>query len=280
MPDNKSSTTTQKMEPWKPIQPYLEDAAESNQQNYNAGMFTPKPLGGSFSDEALQSMQMTMDRANAGAPGIDKASGYLSQLMSPYKTLGIFQRPYDQMKNFTGTIANDVLDDVIPAAVGQFAGAGMPNSTLAMDTVGDAASTAVTNAVAPYYNAALDRTAQMYNSALDRGVQAAGMAPAMYQAGFMPAQMIGQVGSQIDAMDEALANAPMQGFQQYLSNTMGLGGMGSAGSVTQPGASTAQQIGSAGLTGLGTYGMLAGAGMGGPLGIAGAGLAGLLALLE
>lgn len=236
MGQKSQDTVTQKQEPWGPIQGQLKQAADWNEQAFKSGALTPSPLGGQFSDEALQSMQMTMDRANNGAPLVDKASGYLTSMMDPYKS----------MQGFTKTISNDVLDDVIPSTVSQFAGSGMGNSTLAMDTVGDAASTAVTNAVAPYYNAALDR-----------GMQAAGMAPSMEAAGYLPAQMVGQVGSQIDAMDEALANSEMQGFQTYLNNVAMLGGMGGQSSQTQPGVSTASKIGAGGLTGLGTYGMLA-----------------------
>lgn len=274
-----SQTVTQTNEPWGPIQGQLETAADWNKQGYLSGMFNPSPLGGQFSDEALKSMQMTSQRASQGAPLIGAAQGYLARMMQPGQTMGMFKDPYAQMQGFTKTISNDVLDDVIPAAVSQFAGAGMPNSTLAMDTVGDAASTAVTNAVAPYYSAALDRTASMQDAAMNRGMQAAGMVPGMETAGYLPAQMMGQVGSQIDAMDEALARSQADAFQRYLGNLTTLGGMGGTTSMTEPTASPLQRIGAGGLTGLGSYGMLAANPATAPFALAGGIGAGLFGML-
>lgn len=278
MSGDNDQTTTQKAEPWSPMQGYLKDAALYNQQAFQSGGLTPQPLGGSMSDETLRSMQMISNQANAGAPNIDRANGYLGTMMDPYGYMpSLAWNPGEQMAMMGNAIQNDVMDDVIPSAVSQFAGSGMGNSTLAMDTVGDAASTAVTNAIAPYWNAALDRSSANFNAAADRGMTAAQMAPGMEMASYMPAQMLGQVGSQIDSHEEAMANAPIQGFNNYLANIMGLGGMGSTGSYTKPGPSTGQQIAAGGLTGLGAYGALAGASVpfAGPLAI-GAGLLGML----
>lgn len=281
----------------------------------------------------------------------------------------------------------NALGGAVPAAVAQFAGAGLGNSSAAMDTVGRAA----TDAVAPYQydamNQALNRqlsaaqglggletglrgqnlgaaqamigarqgdagiqmqgaqnlqgarlaqnnqqmqAAQGLNQMREQGLgrqlagaqaltgaratqqglnlsaagqlgdmgqaqtqqalQAAALAPQMYQAGYLPQQMAGQVGGIRDArrqaqLDErvgvydAKANRRAQDLGDYSQLLLGLGGAGSA--TTAPGQQQpgmGQRLGSAALGGLGTYGALAGMGLANPfaaLGGLGAGLLGL-----
>jgi hypothetical protein len=123
-------------------------------------------------------------------------------------------------------------------------------------------------------------------------LSAAGMSPGLTAAGYLPGQMLGQVGAQKDQhaqaqLDDYIARmSTKQGgkasaYNNYIQSLMGLGGMGSSGSSTGPSGqpSTGAKIAGAGLGGLGTYGALAGMGLGGPLAIGGGALAALMGLI-
>jgi hypothetical protein len=122
---------------------------------------------------------------------------------------------------------------------------------------------------------------------------AAGMAPGLQAASYLPAQMMAQFGGQRDAYNQSNIDARMgkyyEGQNQRRDNLLGygnfmsqMGGQGSAGQQTGPNGqpSTGAKIGAAGLGGLGTYGALAAIpGIGAPLAIGGGALAALMGLL-
>ena len=146
----------------------------------------------------------------------------------------------------------------------------------------DYAGRAATEAVAPIEYGA-------WNAAQDRSLQAAGMAPGLAEAAYLPQQMQARVGTQQDLMAQAMAEAEMakyyegQGqqannFQGYLDAIMGLGQMGGTQSQTSPQPGTG--IGPAIAGGLGTFGSLLGAGASTGLAAGGAGLSALLALSD
>lgn len=256
---DKSQTVQQKADPWSEAQPYLSAALQQGQTLRDTGGFRVNPYLGGFGGASRQSQNMILDRAGGGAPLTEEAGGYLTQAMqgNPVALEGAKSR---------------ALDSAIPAAVSQFAGAGMPNSTLAMDTVGQAA----VDAVAPYEYGAME-------NAQDRALKASGMAPMMDAAGYMPAEMIGRVGGMRDQLAErqhmALQQAPIDEYNRYLTAMMGLGGMGGTQQTKQPGPGPLATIGSAGLGGLGMYGALAANPATAPfaaIGGIGAGLLGLL----
>jgi len=254
---SKNQTTTQKMEPWAEAQPFLKGALGDAESLYNQGAFAPNPYSGQrvagFGDASVMSQDMMMRQAQQPQLA-GQASGFLGNMMDP----GYQSQQLDQVKQ-------NALGSAIPSAVSMFSGSGMTNSSQAMDTVGRAA----TEAVAPYeYNA--------FNMAQDRGMQAAGMAPSIDRAGYLPATMIGAVGASQDAMRQQQIQADMQryyetegqdaqNFNGYLSSIMGLGGMGGTSSQTQPGPSTLQNVASGALTGIGTYGSLMAAGLTNPV---------------
>ena len=251
---SKSQTVTQNADPWGPAQPFLTRALREGQSLYDRDGFAPQPR---FGSTTRQAQDMILDRARGGAPTIEAAQGTLAGMMDPnYQSARL------------DAVKQEALADAIPAAAGMFSGSGLANSSMAMDTVGRAA----TQAVAPIEFGA-------FENAQNRAMQAAGMSPMIEQAGYLPAQMIGSVGAQQDAMQLERDSQDLRNYQGYLSAMMGLGGMGGSGTATQPGASGAQQLLGAGLSGLGTYGTLAAMGLGGPLAIAGGVGAGLLGLL-
>ena len=251
-----NTNTIQKADPWGPMQPRLLKAAQQNYRAYRDGDLQVDPVRG---DETFLAENMMLDRAMAGAPGTEMAAGTLSRMMDP-----------DAIAAGLDGVKGRALDTAIPAAVSQFAGAGMPNSTLAMDTVGQAA----VDAIAPYEYGA-------HESAQNRAITAAGMAPSIDAAGYLPAQMVGSVGAARDNFAMAQEAAPVEAFQTYLANTMGLGGMGSTSTMSAPSndPSFLQRAGAGGLTGIGTFGALSAAGVANPLAIplsVGAGLLGML----
>lgn len=268
----KDSTVTQKADPWKPARPALSGAIGEAQSLYDRGDFTTTPYGGprvaSFGDTARDGHAALLERARLGAPLTQEASGFLSSAMDG-------RRSDDRL----AAVRDNALGAAIPAAVAQFSGSGMTNSSQAMDYVGRAA----TEAVAPYDYAA-------FNAEQGRGMQAAGMAGDIERAGYVPGSIMSTVGQQQDAMAQAQIDAdmaryyegeaaPAQGISNYSNLLAMLGGMGGATSQTTPGPSMGQQVGGAGLGGLATYGALAANPVTAPfaaIGGVGAGLLGLL----
>lgn len=262
---SKTQTVQEKADPWGPAQPYLRRALKQGQSLFDRGGFAPQR---SFGGTTRQAQNMVLSRARRGAPTIEAAQGTLAGMMDP-----------NYQSDRLDAVKQEALADAIPAAAGMFSGSGLANSSMAMDTVGRAA----TQAVAPIEYGA-------FENAQDRALRATAMAPTIEQAGYLPAQMIGQVGAQQDQLQFERANRDLQNYQGYLSAMMGLGGMGGSGISTGPGASGAQRLIGGGLAGLGTAASLGQMGLGvgstgltaalgGPVGIAaglGAGLLGLL----
>jgi hypothetical protein len=241
-----SSTTTSKAEPWKKIQPQVEDVAQQAQNLYESGGFAASPYSGprvaNFSGATQRAQQAIMDRAAGGAPLVDQAQGFLTNAMNT-----------DYGSRQLEAVKENAIGSAVPAAASMFSGSGMTNSSMAMDTVGRAA----TDAVAPYEYGA-------YESMNNRAMQAAGMAPAIERAGFLPAQMMQQVGAARDMRNQAVIDAKMgehyeregvdaanlSGYHNIISQLAGMGGQSTQTTQQNPGAG--QMIG----TGLQAIAML------------------------
>lgn len=268
-----NTTTVQKSDPWPGAQPYLRRGLSEAQTIFDAGGFTPEVYGGNrvagFGDLTGASQDMTLNRAMSPNLNSD-ASMTLGRMMDPDYT----SAQLDQVKE-------NALSSAVPAATAMFSGSGMLNSSQAMDTVGRAAA----EAVAPIEYGA-------HQAAQSRALQAADMAPKIDLAGYLPAQMVGQVGAAQDSLAQAEINADMARFMEEanpdaknLSGFAGMvypsAGMGSTSTATGSGGgpSTGAQIAGAGLAGLGTYGALSAIPGIGPFAAIGGGLAGLAGLL-
>ena len=213
------SKQTQSSEPWKPVQPYLQGGLEDIGDLYSSGGFRVDPFQGQrvagFGDTSQQAQQMTMDRAGQGATMVDQAQGFLSNQMNPqYQSAQL------------DAVKQNALGSAIPAAASMFSGSGMLSSTPAMEHV----SRAAVDAVSPYEYGA-------FQNAQQRGMSAAGMAPQMEEAGYLPAQMMGGVGGAQDAMRQRQIEGGMQqhyetqgadltGMQNYVNMLRSIGGMG------------------------------------------------------
>lgn len=220
-----SQTTVQQADPWGPSQPYLEGAMSDAEQLYQGGGFAPDPYNAPrvtpFSDTTMTGLGATAYQASLGAPGVQQAGTTLTSMMNP-----------QAQEARLSAVKDDALGSAIPAAIAPFAGSGMTNSTLAMDTVGRAA----TQAVAPYDYSA-------YQAEQGRALQAAGMAPQIEQAGYLAPLMLTGVGQQMDAQTQALIDAnmgqyyegenqAMDALNNYSSLLLGYGGQGGSSSST------------------------------------------------
>lgn len=254
----KSNTTqTTKVEPWKPAQDGLKEAISGVEGLYGSGgFFTPGYDGqrvAGFGDTSQMGQNMLLDQAQQ--PGtVGTAQSTISQMMNP-----------NYQSEQLNAVKQNALGSAIPAATSMFSGSGMLNSTMAMDSVGRAA----TEAIAPYEYGA-------YENAQGRALSAAGMAPTLDKASYLPGTITSTVGGAQDAMSQAFmdsdmakyyenANPELQNLQGFSNMMMGLGGMGRTGTETQPGQSGLQSLATGGLTGIGTYGALAGAGVANPM---------------
>jgi len=263
-------TIQQNADPWGPTRGPLTDMMSQGTSLYNQGGFQPDVFGGDrvagFGDTSNLGMNMMLDQA--GQPGATPmASQTLTNMMDP-----------NYQSSQLEAVKSNALDSAIPAASSVFSGSGMLNSSQAMDTVGRAAM----DAVAPYEYGA-------FENAQGRAMSAAGMAPQIDRAGYLPSVMTQGVGQQQDAMRQAMIDAEMQQFyeganpelqnlQGYSQFLLPISGQGGSSTQTQPGPSTLAQIGGAGMTGLGAYGAFAANPATAPFAIPGGIAAGLLGL--
>lgn len=266
-----NTTTIQKADPWEPSQEYLKGVMRKGDFLFKGGGFAPDVYEGQrvagFGDTSNLGMDMTIDAAmNPNATS--SAQSQLIRMMNP-----------DYTSERLNAVKESALDSAIPAATSAFSGSGMLNSSMAMDTVGRAAA----EAVAPYEYGA-------FENAQNRALSAAQSAPAIDRGTYLPGAMVTGVGGAQDAMQQAEIDAAMQQFYEganpELQNLQGFSNFllpisGQGGTTTESGGGTSalQNIAAGGLTGIGTYGALAGAGVANPylmpLSI-GAGLMGML----
>lgn len=249
-------TVTQKADPWSATQGGLKSAISAANLMFDNGGFAPSVYEGQrvagFGDTSNLGMDMTIDAAmNPNATS--SAQSQLIRMMNP-----------DYTSERLKAVKENALDSAIPAATSAFSGSGMLNSSMAMDTVGRAAA----EAVAPYEYGA-------FENAQNRALSAAQSAPAIDRGTYLPGAMVTGVGGAQDAMRQAEIDAAMRQFYEganpELQNLQGfsnfllpISGQGGTTSSTQPGPGTLQNIAAGGLTGIGTYGALAGAGVANP----------------
>ena len=267
-----NTTTVQKADPWGPVQAPLQGAINEAEALYARGGFAPPVYNrarvAGFGSGTTRA-HSAINEAAMGPQASDAGRAALYDLMQG--DAGIY-RDMDAVRS-------DVLGSVVPAVTAQFANNGMTDSGMAQTEV----SRAATQALAPIEYGA-------YNNAQDRRLRASALAPSLDQAAYMPGMMMGQVGAQQDARNQAVIDANIARFREagmadddalraYSQLLLGYGGSGGMSTGTQPGASMGSQIAGAGMMGLGAYGALAGAGLGGPVGAGIAGGLGLLSLL-
>lgn len=212
---------TQRTEPWAPSQPYLREILDQAQQLYGAGYGTQFYPGQTWIDpspDTLAAQDMLRQRALGGSPLLDAAGGQIAQtLAGDYLGAG---NPY------FAAMSQRVSDSVLPRINAEFANAGRTGSGLHAE----AAARGVTEALAPlaYQNYADERGRQM------NGLM---MTPQLEQAAYLPAQMLGTLGRDVESFArDALAGdmarfnaqeaAPWDLLGRYNAIAQGFGGLG------------------------------------------------------
>ena len=212
---------TQRTEPWGPSQPYLQELLGQAKAMYDAGYGTQFYPGENWVDpspDTLAAQNMLRERAVGGAPLLALAGGQLEDVL---------QGNYLSAANpHFGAMAQRVSDAVLPQIHEAFANAGRTGSGLHQE----AAARGVADALAPM---------AYQNHADERGYQMRSMmfAPQLEQAGYMPAQMLGGVGRDVEgyARDRLAAglerfafeeSAPWNLLGRYNAAVQGFGGLG------------------------------------------------------
>lgn len=200
-------TTTQKAEPWKPATPFLKDILTEAKGLYEGGQLAQ--LAG-FTPDQQAAFQGVSDLA--GQPGVvGAATGTLTSLMDP-----------TQYSQGLEAVKQQALSSAIPAAVAQFAGAGLTDSSVAQQEVGLAA----TQAVAP-----IEYQAQQ--AAQNIALQAAGLAPALQAAQYAPFQYLSDIGGQQQQQEQAQLDLPFTALNKYANLAYPAAGFGGTQSGTQ-----------------------------------------------
>jgi len=269
MGGSSSTTTVQKADPWAPAQGDLRYILNQARASHNQGLLSPNVYQGQrvagFGQDTTQARDQMRGIADGQGAGLATARDTLLGMAQGQD--GIY-RDLDQVKAST-------MESVMPSVMAAFGGSGMTDSSTARQE----AATAAARAIAPIEYGA-------YNQAMDRSMSAANAIPGMMQAQYMPAQMLGSLGSQADAMSQQQINADMarfaednnkrlNGLNNYTDIVSRIAGQGGSQSSTSPGPSAGAQLAGAGLGGLGTYGALAANPITAPFAIGGGILAGL-----
>lgn len=195
-----TQTGTQTQNPWAAAIPGLQQVLSGATDLYGSGQLAQLA---DFTPDQLAAFQGIRDLA--GQPGVlGEAQTTLSGLMDP-----------SQYREGLEGVRADVLGGAIPAAVAQFAGSGLTDSSVAQQQVGRAAS----QALAPVEYGA-------YQQAQDRALRAAGLAPQFQQAQYLPLQMLAGIGGQQQQQAQAGLDLPYQALQRLAGLTLPIGGLG------------------------------------------------------
>ncbi len=310
-----TNTTTTKAEPWKAARPSLEQILGYGKDLYDQGGFSPTPYGGdrqaNLSDASRQGYRGVLNRGT-GSPWITQAHDVARGMMDQDPRLAEMARTNpalarmmsgDDIYADLGQVKQQALGSAVPAAMSMFTGNGMTDSSAAMDTVGRAATEAVAPIDYEAWQGAQDRAlaAAGQDSATRMGAidlqgrqQATGaaMMPGLQAARYLPSQMMSQAGAGRDAYNqqgiEALMRKWYEDQGQDLGNLQGYSGLvnqiagqgGNQATINSGGGGFGQTMGTGALTGLGTFGALAGIpGIGMPMAIGGGILGGLAGMM-
>jgi len=246
---------TTKTEPWEGVQPYLSDVyskAQSYSNTPTPGYFPGQTYAG-FTPAQLAAQQGIQDFALQGAPQIMNPAMQAYQYGTSGSILDVANNPYVQA--MAQGAAQDAFGQLDPALAGIRQGA-IQSGGYGGSRQGIAEGLAIGGAADAATRAAADIYGQAYGQGLQQQLGTLGMTGDILQAGFTPYGALSTAGAEQQAMnqaaiDEAMARynyeqqAPFNKLAQYeaiLSGTAGL--LGGAGTVTRPGPSGAQQLGS------------------------------------
>lgn len=283
--DSGSSTTT--VNPWSEASPYLEEVLRGGQDIFRqqAGQDYTKDYIG-MTPEQLSSINSMMNYYGSGGQ-YDSLVGnatnaWQSMLQDPSVTANSAE-VQNMISAATNPMIEQLTTSVLPSVRSGAAGAGQYGST--RQGVAEGIATGQTQDAIG--NTTANIIGDIYSQSLGAQQTALAMSDAMTNLGTGGQQQIYDLQNLIRSAEQEQADvdywnktsADMVPYQNWLDMLLPMSGLGSSSTTTSSAgeASTAQQIGGAAMTGLGTYGALAGAGVASatPIGWA-AGLAALL----
>ena len=238
-----SQTTTQTSAPWEPAQPHLNAILGAAQGLYDADP-TGAGLVAPFSGDQTAGFDMTRGAAGAIAPFLGQAQGSIGGIMS------------GQANPWQEAVIDRVSGQAQLAANQQSRAMGRQGSPAAMQNAVDLGI----SAIAPI-------AMQGHQAHIGNILSAAGMAPAIAQSQFLPAQQMLNIGGLQQGQEQQELLAPYLALQRYAGIAQGIGGMGGVSTGTVPGQSSLQS---------GIGGALGGAQLGSAFGPFGAAAGGIL----
>lgn len=191
-------------EPWSPQIPYLQEGFERAKSEIlnRPRSFYAGPLVADFDTAQLVGQSMAEQRAGAGAPNIDAALRHNADVVSgrylnanPHLQGAIDAASAGLTRNYRRTIA--------PEIDSSFARAGRYGSGAAAL----ARSEAQNNLAQQVGQIASSLSYQDYGAERDRMAQASALAPELYKASFLPAEVLMQIGGLRQAHQQSKINA-------------------------------------------------------------------------
>jgi len=229
-----SSTTYTETGPWKPAQGALQGILGQAQDLGTSGRFAPN-----YSNQTRDSLDMMERVARSGSNATVDAMGPLvarsgQGYQTGFDTLNATARgdmlnnPYvnDYLRR-----SNELVADRVNAqfsGAGRYGGAGAHTGALT-----DALARNTTGVMMDQYNRERGNQMTAANVLHGAGFQGAAMAPQLDQARLYNAGLLGQVGSQREAMDMAERQAPLRALDWQRGVVAPIGAMGQSGQTTQ-----------------------------------------------
>lgn len=287
MPGGSKTTTVQSNQPAAWAAPHLTDIASEAKTLYDSGSgFTP--YQGStvvpFSQQTQTALTGMENLANQGAPLVNQASSSVQGLLS---NGGFNSTQQGALNQLQGTASggylgpneylNKYLDDASNKTANnvnmQFSMGGRYGSGAHTQALANEIGTLRNNAMMQNYATERQNQLAAQNGILGAGtqanaqlMQAAGMTPELYQASYLPSQMLAQVGSQYEDLSQKQLQSDIdkyyadqqQPFQQLQAYADMINGVSNKyGTTTQAqkggGQSTLQTLLGAGLLGAGLF---------------------------
>lgn len=233
---SKKQKVEQKIEPWSGAVPYIQQALQGAQQQYEGyrPQYYPGATVAPFAPAQMAAQNYLQQYAGGVQPYIDQAQRMSTFMQSP-AMLDVAQNPYvGGMADVIGNRMGRMLtEQALPAvrsgaqAAGQLGGSRQAlNEALTTQRVADSYGDALAN----LYGGA-------YRTGLGAVGQAQQMAPMMSSLGAYPAQLMAGVGAEQRAYDQQLIDAARQPWQfyeqqpydvldRYFGQATGAGGLG------------------------------------------------------
>lgn len=279
-----SGNTKTVQEPWSGVQPYLTGGSSGGKGGGMAQGIFPEaqrlygqqlPLTAGFNPLQQSAQQGQLNFA-----------GQLPGMLEPYQQAGQFalsdvlkpdSNPYLQeyMDAATRPLEQNYGFNIAPGIRSQAVGAGQYGNQSSRAGIAEGIARGITNQAITDTRGRI--ASEAYGQGLNQQARALALYPQILQSGLMPSQLVGDVGGQYQALEQARLNEPYERLNRYASIIQPGSGIG--GTITQQGGPTGGLAGALG-GGLGGAGAASMLGLTGPAGWGVAGLGALLGLFS